>query len=238
MNLIKAIIVEDDIEQTNCTKLFLENYAKENKQILFDIHIYHSPIEFIETYEYDADLLFLDIRMPGMSGMEVAKEIRKKDDSVTIIFITSLAQYAIEGYSVGAEDYILKPIQYEEFKIKMTRILSHISLRSSKYLTFITEESISKVSIDNIMYIETDIHRLIFHDNEGFTYIRHQSMKQCEEEFKNTDFFRINSSFLVNFRYANRIENSDMILIDGSKLKISRPRLRQVIDRFTKMNTR
>jgi DNA-binding LytR/AlgR family response regulator len=86
--------------------------------------------------------------------------------------------------------------------------------------------------MDSITYIETDLHRLIFHDNESFTYVKHQSMKECEEEFKDTDFLRINSSYLVNLRYANNIQGGDMILSDGTRLKISRPRMNQVVKTF------
>ena len=195
MDMIKVVILEDDREQAELTESFLKQYAQTGN-CLFDVKSFDSPLEFLETYRYDADLIFLDIRMPGMTGMDVAKEIRKKDDSVTLIFITSLTQYAIEGYSVNAEDYIIKPINYPEFQIKL------------------------------------NLHRLFFHDNEGFTYVQHQSMKDCEEEFKNTDFLRINSSYMVNLRYASNIQAGDMILNDGTRLKISRPRMNDVQKTF------
>lgn len=231
MDMIKVVILEDDREQAELTESFLKQYAQTGN-CLFDVKSFDSPLEFLETYRYDADLIFLDIRMPGMTGMDVAKEIRKKDDSVTLIFITSLTQYAIEGYSVNAEDYIIKPINYPEFQIKLNRCLSRITLKSSRTVTFINNDSITKLSIDSITYIETDFHRLVFHDNEGFTYVKHQSMKDCEEEFKNTDFLRINSSYMVNLRYASNIQAGDMILNDGTRLKISRPRMNDVQKTF------
>ncbi len=231
MDMIRVVILEDDQTQVDLTKKFLEQYSQ-TENCVFHVQSYNSPLEFLETYEYDADLIFLDIRMPGLTGMAVAREIRKKDESVTIIFITSLTQYAIEGYEVNAEDYIVKPINYPEFKIKLNRCLSRITLKNSRTVTFVTNDSIIKLSMDSITYIETDLHRLIFHDNESFTYVKHQSMKECEEEFKDTDFLRINSSYLVNLRYANNIQGGDMILSDGTRLKISRPRMNQVVKAF------
>lgn len=234
MNLIKTIILEDEKEQSDQTIAFLNQYASETKKCSFDIRSFAAPMEFLSTYKHDVDLLFLDIRMPGMTGMDVAKEIRSKDPEVMIIFITSLTQYAVEGYSVSAEDYILKPLSYPEFKLKMNRALSRIQVKSGKVLMFVDKEGISKISANNIMYIETNLHRLIFHDNEGFTHVRHQSMKECEDELKESDFIRINSSYLVNLHYASKIVDGDMVLNDQTKLKISRPRMNDVSELFAR----
>lgn len=232
MHLVKTLIIEDEIEQANKLASFLNQYGLETGKSLFDIKIYTSPVEFIETFKYDADLIFLDIRMPGMNGMQVAKEIRLKDEMVTLVFITSLTQYALEGYSVSAEDYIVKPINYPEFKLKLNRAIPRVTMRKSKIISFINNDNIIKIPLDSILYIETNLHKLIFHDNEGFTYVRHQSMKECEEELKGTDFFRINSSYLVNFRYATSIKDGNMFLSDGTALKISRPRQSEVVKYF------
>ena len=232
MELVKIVILEDEKEHSDKLISFLNQYSQETGKVSFDIRLYEAPLEFMETFRYDADIIFLDIQMPGMTGMDVAHEIRKQDQDVTLIFITALTQYAVEGYSVQAEDYILKPISYPEFKMKMVRSLSRIVLKGGKYLTFINNETIQKVSLDSITYIETDMHRLLFHDNEGFCFVKHQSMKELEEELKGTDFLRINSSYLVNLRYAVNISNGDMLLNDGTRLKISRPRMSEVCSEF------
>lgn len=232
MNLIKTIIVEDEKEQSETTKSMLNQISKEYKKYLFDIAIFSSPMDFLESYDSDADLIFLDIKMPGINGMDVAKEIRKKDQDVTIIFVTSLAQYAIEGYSVQAEDYVLKPLSYPEFKIKMLRALSVINIKSGRSILFENNNVIVKVSLDNICYIETDHHKLIYHINDGSVYYRHESMKDCEDFLKGTDFLRINSSYLINLKYAQKIEKGDLVLIDGTSLKISRPRMNAVNTKF------
>lgn len=232
MNLIKTIIVEDDREQADVTKAMLERFSKESGEFLFDVSWFDSPMDFLESYRFDADIIFLDIKMPGINGMDVAREIRKNDSDVTLVFITSLAQYAIEGYSVQAEDYVLKPLSYPEFKIKMLRAMSVINIRSGRSILFKNNNVVVKVSLDNITYIETNLHQLIYHVNDGSLYYRHESMKECEEFLKGTDFLRINSSYLVNLRYAKKIEKGDLVLYDGTCLKISRPRMNDVNARF------
>lgn len=237
MENINVIILEDEIEYSKVTIEFLKRYQQENDAYSFSIREYQSPLEFLETYKYDADLIFLDIKMPGISGMSVAKEIRKKDSDVMLIFITSLSQFAIEGYSVSAEDYIVKPLVYSEFKLKLKKSLSHINLDKGKSVLFINGTNIQKLSISSITYIETDFHHLIYHDNEGFTYRKILSMKECEDELNDPSFLRINSSYMVNLKYCKEIENSDMILVDNTRLKISRPRLKQVQQIFKKAMT-
>ena len=71
--------------------------------------MFHNPAEFLESYTKDYDLVFLDVEMPGLNGIETAKELRHMDSNVVIMFITNMAQYAIHGYEVEAVDYVLKP---------------------------------------------------------------------------------------------------------------------------------
>ena len=222
---LNCIIIDDEPLAAE----LLASYAKKIPYIKL-MGVYNSAVNAIKViHENHIDVIFLDIQMPELSGLEFASVLPKE---TRIIFTTAFNQYAIEGYSVNAEDYIIKPINYPEFQIKLNRCLSRITLKSSRTVTFINNDSITKLSIDSITYIETDLHRLVFHDNEGFTYVKHQSMKDCEEEFKNTDFLRINSSYMVNLRYASNIQAGDMILNDGTRLKISRPRMNDVQKTF------
>ncbi|MCH4278043.1 MAG: LytTR family DNA-binding domain-containing protein [Bacilli bacterium] len=228
MQKIKTAIVEDELKQQEETKGFLDRFGKENGNYEFLSTSYSSPMEFLETYDYSSDVIFLDIKMPGISGMEVAKEIRKKDDKVIIVFITSLAQYAIEGYSVQAEDYILKPLNYSEFKLKMTRIVDKLTFTSGKPIVFTNDKGLFKIYSDNIIYIETVRHSISYHTRDGNEYRRHLSMKECEKELEGYGFVRIDQAFLVNFSYAESILAHSLKLSSGETLKISRPRLAEV----------
>jgi two-component system response regulator LytT len=232
MQIIKTIILEDEAAQQKQTEEFLQKFSAENGNVSFDVSAFSAPMEFLETYRYDADLIFLDIRMPGISGMDVAKEIRKNDSGVTIVFITSLAQYAIEGYSVQAEDYILKPLKYSEFKLKMTRIIPKIDSSSGKTITFASEKGIFKLNSDDITFIETMRHNLDYHTNDKKVYRRHLSMRECEKELEDYHFLRINQAYLVNLAYADSIVKGSMILKSGEELKISRPRMSSVLKTF------
>ena len=232
MRSIKTAIVEDEKKQQEITTAFLKKFEDESKVCHFQIDTYLSSLEFLEHYPDDVELLFLDIRMPGISGMDIAREIRQKDPLVMIVFITSLGQYAIDGYSVGAFDYMLKPLQYPEFKIKLFRIVNHVVSKETDYLMISTVDSVIKIPVNQIVYIETQLHNVLIHDNDLHVYKKHASMKEVEEQLSQEMFCRINSSYIVNLSYCASIEKEEMILIDGSSLKISRPRSRSVYNAF------
>lgn len=234
MKKINTFIVEDEIEQQKETTKFLNQFSKDTGECIFNITCYSSSLEFLETYHNDAELIFLDIRMPGINGMDVAKEIRKKDSLVTIVFITSLAQYAINGYEVQAEDYILKPIKYSEFKMKLFKIIRNVSSKDGKYMTIILSSGIVKLPYSNIVYLETSFHNVLIHDNDGVVHKKRVAMKEIEEELDDPSFLRINSSFLVNMDYCKSIDHDTMNLFDGTSLKISRPRIAEVTKVFSK----
>ena len=115
--MLKIILLEDDPKYAERVVALLTRYREEHSEpcASFTVQHYFDPIQFLTEYHCDTDLLLLDIQLPGMTGMDAAKKIRKIDPNVMIVFITSLTQYAIEGYSVNAFDYILKPLRSASF---------------------------------------------------------------------------------------------------------------------------
>ena len=119
--MLKIIILEDEKPQLDQLTGYLERYQAEHPEFAFTLEAYERGIALLDSYQRDADLIFLDIRVPDMPGMEVARHIRKVDGNVMIVFVTSLTQYALDGYSVQAFDYILKPIHYASFSAKLEK---------------------------------------------------------------------------------------------------------------------
>lgn len=109
---MKICILEDEKTQTERMTEYLTRYQREHGDFDYVLETYSRAFDLLDAYRGDADLLFLDIRLPDQLGIETARRIREKDPRVMIVFVTNLAQYAIEGYSVRAFDYILKPVEY------------------------------------------------------------------------------------------------------------------------------
>ena len=115
--MFKVAIVEDSIKDFTLLKSYLEQYEKENN-IEFNIQCFENGIRFLDKFSANYDIIFMDIDMPYMNGLEVSKKIREIDKTVVLIFVTNLSQYAVNGYEVEALDYIVKPISYFNFSIK------------------------------------------------------------------------------------------------------------------------
>lgn len=128
--MLKVGVVDDDREENARLKGYLQRFQEEEKEE-FLIKTYDSGVDFLEEYKSNYDVIFLDIEMPGVDGMEVAHEIRNLDRSVGIIFVTNMAQYAIRGYEVNAIDcgrsFVCEKLQEERrLTSRMKKIVSNI----------------------------------------------------------------------------------------------------------------
>ena len=115
------------------------------------LETYDRAFKLLDAYRSDVDLIFLDIQVPDMMGIDAARRIRDVDQEVMIIFVTNLTQYAIDGYSVRAFDYILKPLNYFSFSKKLRRALRMLSYRSNElHLDIKTKEGGRRLAEDAI----------------------------------------------------------------------------------------
>ena len=110
-------IVEDDGKEAEALLSYIKKYG-EKSGTSFDVKIFSDAENFLESYKQGLDIVFMDIELPGMNGMDASKRLRALDRSVTLIFVTNMARFAVNGYEVGAFDFIVKPVTYGSFEIK------------------------------------------------------------------------------------------------------------------------
>lgn len=219
--MLKITILEDQPEQAERLSVMLKRYADSHPDFSYTLQLYDQSVRLLTEYRCDTDLLFLDIQVPDMLGIDVARRIRAIDDRVMIIFITMLTQYAIEGYSVGAFDYVLKPVRFDEFSAKMDRacrILSHRS--SSMTIDVRTKEDIRRISVDDVTYIEVSNHDVMIHTPQEVCR-QWGSLKTYEEMLGEAHFVRCNACYLVNLKYVRGIRG-DRVLVHQEELTISK----------------
>ena len=128
--MLRVAIVEDDAGYANQLTEFLNRYGKENDE---EIHltIFRDGLDIVEDYQPVWDIILLDIEMPLLDGMSAAERIRALDPAVILIFITNMAQYAIKGYEVDAMDFVLKPVNYFAFNMKLHKACRVLGERST-----------------------------------------------------------------------------------------------------------
>ena len=225
---IRVAIVEDDKKAAATLQSHLERYGRENS-LQFRISAFEHPLLFLDPYSADYDLVYMDIQMPLMNGMDAAHYLRTLDKKVALVFVTSLTQYAIEGYEVNALDYIVKPFNYFDFSLKLTRILERIPAHEGEDILINTEVGNVRLSFDSIRYVEVQGHHLIYHTNRG-EYTQYSSLSRIEDQLEGHNFARCNSCYLVNLHYVEGIRGYT-VTVAGEELKISQPRKKQFVQK-------
>ena len=218
---MKVAIVEDDASAAERLRDCLQRYETEYR-MPFEIAVYPNGSEFLENNGGSADIVFMDIDMPGMNGIQTSGKLRETDDDAIIIIVTDLAQYAIDGYSVNALDFVLKPVEYFSFKLKITKALHAVSSRQSGKITITNEEGTRYANISDIMYVEVQAHNLIYHLKTE-TVRTTGSLKSAEDSLKGFGFYRCNYCYLINLRYVYE-EDGLSVKVGGDRLQISRNR--------------
>lgn len=219
--MIRILIAEDDPQCLRQMEQFLSDYSQESGRT-FHITRYNNGEDLVEHYQPEFDLLLLDVDMPFVDGMTAATLIRKRDPEVVIVFVTNLAQYAIQGYSVNALDYILKPLNYFSFCQHLTRALRYVRKHEGSYLTVAVKGGILKFEVGDIFYIERLGHQLMLHTRDGI-HISSATLQQMEDALSGKGFVRCNKGYLVNLAHVSGVQDGCAV-VHGEKLLISRGR--------------
>ncbi len=219
---MKIGILDDEKASAELLGEFITEYLQKKNRTA-EIELFGNSAELLASFDASFDILFLDIEMPGMNGIQAAHEIRKKNKDVVIVFVTNMAQYAIEGYEVAAADYVLKPLDYFEFSLKFGKVLAKLSLRREKTLTLKTDNGTAVIKPSSLQYVEVLRNYLYYHTDQGEMRVR-GTMKNAENELDGCCFSRINNGYLVNMRRITKITGNIVILDGNTELLISRGR--------------
>lgn len=221
--MIRIAVVEDDASYAAKMAEYLERYQAE-QSLKFQLTFFTDGMDIVKNYRHNWDIIFLDIEMPLLDGMSAAKHIRKFDNVVQIIFITNMAQYALQGYEVNALDYVLKPLSYYSFALKMQKALRLLQPQAEKSLILTRDGSLERVMAAEIFYIEVYNHQLRYFTKLGeFSATGSKSLKELESELRDAHFVRCNSCYLVNLQHIKSVREG-YAYVNDTPLKISRNR--------------
>lgn len=203
------LIVEDEEKEAEILVALLKDYGERIGEE-FRISLYRNPVDFLENYQ-KCDIVFMDIMLPLMDGMECSRRLRQIDKSVMLVFVTNMAKFAIKGYEVGAFDFILKPVIADEFKLKMDRIIGRLDQTPDQKIAVTLNNSTIVISVTDIRYIEIYAHKLTFHTVNG-DIESYGSLKQITERLPTETFVKCNKCYIVNLDYVTGIDGNDAIL--------------------------
>ncbi|MGL5755797.1 MAG: LytR/AlgR family response regulator transcription factor [Paraclostridium sp.] len=227
--MIKIVVCEDEKEQQELLKTYIDQIF-EGLSVQYKMEVFNSGEELLESYPKDIDILLLDIQMGQINGMDTARKIRTIDEKVEIIFITSLIEYALDGYEVNAYRYLIKPVKYENLKSNIINCVKEVYIKN-KYIIVKEEGNQIKLDVNEITYIEVQKETITIHTlNE--VYKTKGTMNNIEKEIDCSRFFRCHKSFLVNLEHIKSIKQYVAILVNSEEIPISRYRFKDTKDRF------
>lgn len=221
--MLSIAIVDDVRSEAEYLASFVERYGNENNEKM-KIARFKSGFDFLDGYKAVYDAVFLDIEMPDIDGMAAARKLREFDNDIIIIFVTNIAKYAIQGYSVGALDYLLKPPKYADIKMRMN-IISKRKRLNDYSIVIPYQGGERKLTSGEIVYVESRGHDIIFHTDGDEILWKGTTLKRVESELTEHGFYRCNNCYLVNLRYCTEIKGNS-VMVNGEELQISRARKR------------
>ena len=163
--MLHIAICDDERDFVQQLTELLNQYSKETGRDI-KITAYYDGIELIEKYDPTIDLIFLDIQMKMVDGLHAAERIRQMDETVGIIFLTTLTQYGLEGYKYHATNYIIKPMKYVRLKSEMDKFVERSQKEDAPSLVITNDTGKYKVPLKSIRYVETYNRNLMFHTEQ------------------------------------------------------------------------
>ncbi len=231
--MYRALIVEDDPQAAETLRAHLERYAAE-RGTSFSVEILPSALEFLEGTR-PADVVFMDIGLPGVSGMEAAEVMRQTDELTPLIFVTDLAQYAVRGYQVDALDFMVKPVTYEDFALRMGRAMRVMDRNAGGTVSVATDEGLRVIAEKDVVYVEIFRHDLYWHVTGSAQPLHARgTLTRVAEELGAERFCRVSASHLINMGQLALIRPGSIVMSDGTEVVISRRRRREVLETLTR----
>lgn len=213
--MIKAIAVDDEPPALE----ILENYCRRTEKVEL-MKVFTSTSKALEYLEqFSVDLIFLDINMPSVSGLEFAKRIPQQS---MVIFTTSYTEYAVESYSLNAVDYLLKPYTFARFQqaIEKAEAVQRFQQNErQQYLILRVDYSLIRIALPDILFIEGLDNYLKVHVRNQSPIVVRMTMKALQEKLPENEFVRVHRSYIVAIGKINSIRNK-MIFIGEEEIPL------------------
>lgn len=229
--MYRALIVEDEPSEAGRLKDLIDRYA-EVRHEEFQLTWHTSAMEMLSDKSH-YDLCFLDIDLPGISGMEAAQLMRVYDEQTPIIFVTNLAKFAVKGYEVNATGFIVKPATFGGLSMCLDRALRVIRQSARRSVMIPTEDGMRVVPFGSIVYVEVTGHRLTYHLEGEEPLETRGALGQLEEQLADAPIVRISKSCIANMDKVVLVRNDRLQMSTGEVLHISRTQKHKVVDAVT-----
>ncbi len=228
--MLQIAICDDSGEQARIIAHMIDTWATAHG-IAHAAMIFSSAEEFLFEYADNKsfDIIFLDVQMPGMNGVELAEHLRRTDKSIQIVFVSGYENYIAKGYEVEALHYLLKPIEKLSFERVLDKAMARIN-GGRRYIILDCGTEECKLSVEDIVYAQSLAHYIKIYTETG-EYMVHMTMAELGERL-GRDFVRAHRSYIVNAAYIGSISKTSMTLDTGAVVPISKGQRDEVNRKF------
>jgi len=224
--VMNVAICDDNINYSKIAETYIREVVGPKRSVSIDIFL--SGQKLLEsTIEKNYDIVFLDIEMPGIKGIEVAQKLREKDKSVIIAFLTNYSEFATKGYEVSAFRYILKEEPESMIKRQIQSIVNEY-YRKQKCLVATVKGDRITIKISSIVYLEVMKRIIYVHTVSGQTYQFYSTLNNMLERLEGFGFVKTHQSYVVNMSYIESVHVNSVVLKTGATIPLSRVLKRDV----------
>lgn len=222
----KIGICDDDAAQREHLMAIVAAWAKRGR-CLTEVKQYSDAKAFLFEYseEKDFDILLLDIEMPQISGIELAKTVRRDNTAVQIVFITGYYEYFGDGFDVSALHYLVKPVDAGKLLPVLDKAAANLSYRQRSVLVS-TQDAEVKLPLEDIIYVEAENVYVVVHTVRT-TYRMRSTLSKFSEQLDET-FFKVHRSYVAALKYIVKITRGSITMINGDQIPVSRGMYDQV----------
>lgn len=228
------LAIVDDLSSDALTLRQMLMEVLHDLQLSAEIKIFSEGEDLLSVYEPgEFSVIFLDILLgkEHLNGLEIARKIRKRSDSQCLVFTTTERAFALEGYSVWAMDYLVKPFTVESVRSVLLRVQKLYALPA--YIEVREQRQLRKIPVDTIVYI-TSVHRVVEVHTQLSTISTYMTLAEIAAQLPDSGKFQsCCRGIIVNFDQVRDIQNSEFILYNGEQLPISRSKRAAMKEAFT-----
>lgn len=226
---MKIALCDDDEKELSNIRSLLDSYQKTHN-IPFTYQEYHSSCELaLRASKERFDIYLLDILMPHMTGMQLAREIRTFDHAADIIFLTTSSDFAVESYTVKATNYLMKPVSSNAFFAAMDDILRVKTQEQGHFLVLKSRIGVHKVPLSELIYVEAQNRKVIYYTSGREQIVCTEPFSSvCDSLLQHREFIQVHRSFLVNMNYICSIGTMDMCLHNGTNVPLAQRRVADI----------
>ena len=228
--MVRIAIVDDERQYADQAAEFVARYFRGDSS-KYVLSFFANGLEFMDQYRAAYDIVLLDIEMPLLDGVETAKRLRQRDEQVILIYMTRMAQYAAWGYDVDAIGFLVKPIDYYSFELKMKKAMRILEQRNSITLVVSGKSGKQVIRSTDLMYIEVMGHEVVFHTAQG-SVRTWGSLTEYARQLSGVHFAATGRYFLVNLAYVRAVLDQE-IQVGGAKIPLSRSKKKEFMLKLT-----